>query len=93
MPSSSLIPPIPPDSGGVVDGGQSHKAKINSEKENTHKIVLVRPEKGGGGSFGFSIRGGLEHQLGIYVSHVDVGSEAHLQGLQVGYNQVLIIIK
>ena len=33
-------------------------------------------------------RGGTEHGLGIYVSHVEVGSEAHLQGLRKG-DQIL----
>ena len=47
----------------------------------THKITLVKPDKAG---FGFSIRGGVEHKIGIYVSEVEVGSEAHLHGLQPG---------
>ena len=34
------------------------------------------------------IRGGAEHGLGIYVSHVETGSEAHLQGLRTG-DQIL----
>jgi hypothetical protein len=33
-------------------------------------------------------RGGAEHGLGIYVSDVEVGSEAHLQGLRTG-DQIL----
>ena len=41
-----------------------------------HKVTLVKPEKAG---YGFSIRGGVEHQLGIFVSEVEIGSEAHLQ--------------
>ena len=32
----------------------------------------------------------MEHKLGIYVSEVETGSEAHLQGLQVG-DQILKI--
>ena len=47
----------------------------------THKITLVKPDNAG---FGFSIRGGVEHKIGIYVSEVEVGSEAHLNGLQPG---------
>ncbi|CAH1187892.1 unnamed protein product [Phyllotreta striolata] len=35
-------------------------------------------------SLGFSIRGGHEHGTGFFVSHVEVGSEAYLQGLKVG---------
>ena len=41
-----------------------------------HKITLVKPEKA---SYGFSIRGGVEHQIGIFVSEVEIGSEAHRQ--------------
>ena len=41
-----------------------------------HKITMVKPEKA---SYGFSIRGGVEHQIGIFVSEVEIGSEAHLQ--------------
>ena len=33
-------------------------------------------------------RGGAEHGLGIYVSEVEVGSEAHLHGLKAG-DQIL----
>ena len=33
-------------------------------------------------------RGGAEHGLGIYVSHVEIGSEALLQGLRTG-DQIL----
>jgi len=51
----------------------------------TQRIRLVRPETGG---FGFFIRGGAEHGLGIYVSEVEVGSEAHLHGLKAG-DQIL----
>lgn len=35
-------------------------------------------------TLGFSIRGGHEHGTGIFVSHVENGSEAHAQGLKVG---------
>ena len=51
------------------------------QQVKTHKITLVKPDKAG---FGFSIRGGVEHKIGIYVSEVEVGSEAHLHGLQPG---------
>lgn len=33
--------------------------------------------------FGFSIRGGSEYRTGFFVSHVEPGSEADLQGVQV----------
>ena len=50
----------------------------------TQRITLVRQSAG----YGFSIRGGAEHKLGIYVSEVEKGSEAHLQGLQVGWEEM-----
>jgi S1-C subfamily serine protease len=34
--------------------------------------------------FGFNIRGGSEYGLGVYVSSVDDGGPAEIQGLQVG---------
>jgi hypothetical protein len=46
----------------------------------TQRVMLVRA---GGQGYGFSVRGGAEHRLGIFVSEVERGSEAHLQGLQV----------
>ena len=49
---------------------------LNMNQTKTHKITLVKPPNN---SFGFSIRGGVEHKIGIYVSEVEVGSEAHLQ--------------
>ena len=46
------------------------------EGGRVHKVTLVKPDKA---SYGFSIRGGVEHQLGIFVSEVEIGSEAHTQ--------------
>ena len=56
-------------------------AQLRMPQIKTHKITLVKPNNAG---FGFSIRGGVEHKIGIYVSEVEVGSEAHLHGLQPG---------
>lgn len=36
-----------------------------------------------GPAFGFSLRGGREHGTGFFVSGVELGSEAHRQGLRV----------
>lgn len=38
----------------------------------------------GSSALGFSIRGGQEHELGIYISHVESLSQAEKSGLQVG---------
>ncbi|XP_033751715.1 harmonin-like [Pecten maximus] len=35
-------------------------------------------------SLGFAVRGGFEHGIGVFVSHVDPGSQAERQGLRVG---------
>jgi len=48
----------------------------------THQVSLKRDSKSHG--FGFSIRGGAEHGLGIFVSSVDVGSVADRKHLSVG---------
>lgn len=37
------------------------------------------------GSLGFSLRGGREHGTGFFVSAVEKGSEAYIQGLMVSY--------
>ena len=38
---------------------------------------------GQGMELGLSIRGGVEHELGIYVTAVDPGSVAHAYGIKV----------
>ncbi|XP_066145408.1 uncharacterized protein [Euwallacea fornicatus] len=65
-----------------------------SRNNRIRTVRLVRPANGPlpppglsyrhGPSLGFSIRGGREHGTGIFVSHVEIGSEAHVQGLRVG---------
>ncbi|XP_076274051.1 uncharacterized protein LOC143204978 isoform X1 [Rhynchophorus ferrugineus] len=65
-----------------------------SRNNRTRTVRLVRPSHGPlpppglsyrhGPSLGFSIRGGREHGTGIFVSHVEIGSEAFNQGLRVG---------
>ena len=56
------------------------------EGGRVHKLTLVKPAQAG---YGFSIRGGVEHQLGIFVSEVEVGSEAHTQVLVV----LVVVVK
>ncbi|XP_030755760.1 uncharacterized protein LOC115882066 isoform X2 [Sitophilus oryzae] len=65
-----------------------------SRNNRIRTVRLVRPSHGllpppglnyrHGPSLGFSIRGGREHGTGIFVSYVEIGSEAYNQGLRVG---------
>lgn len=50
-------------------------------RARTRVVNLQRPP---GTPLGFSIRGGMEHDLGIYLSHVDSLSLAEKAGLTVG---------
>ena len=62
-------------------GSSSHLMTV----EENHIIALTRPnDPNGENGFGFTIRGGIEHGLGHFVSSVEPGSEAHLQGLRPG---------
>nr|CAH7754677.1 unnamed protein product [Callosobruchus chinensis] len=65
-----------------------------SRNNRVRTVRLVRRHVGAGGTLsrahhhqpplGFSIRGGHEHGTGVFVSHVEPGSEADQQGLRVG---------
>ena len=48
-----------------------------------HKVFIETRDVNYDG-FGFNIRGGSEYGLGVYVSSVDEGGPAEIQGLQVG---------
>ncbi|TRY70179.1 hypothetical protein TCAL_02784 [Tigriopus californicus] len=64
---------------------------FTSEEEQVFQIqhiTLHRPKDGKG--LGFTIRGGVEHGLGHFVSAIERGSEAHLQGLRPG-DQILAV--
>ena len=69
----------------TVEQEQDHSTNSLKRRENvrasTRVINLQRPQ---GTSLGFSIRGGSEHNLGIYLSHVDPLSLAEKSGLKVG---------
>ncbi|XP_070175676.1 whirlin-like [Littorina saxatilis] len=51
--------------------------------QNVQTIFIETRDKNYDG-FGFNIRGGSEYGLGVYVSSVDEGGPAEIQGLQVG---------
>lgn len=60
--------------------GQEPPSTTAGPQDSVRTVLLQRPK---GTSLGFSIRGGREHDLGIYVSHVDSFSLAEKSGLQV----------
>ena len=55
---------------------------FQSPFEEVRKVTLTRSRSREG--LGFSIRGGSEHGVGIYVSLVEPGSSAEREGLRVG---------
>ncbi|XP_068245638.1 serine-rich adhesin for platelets isoform X2 [Palaemon carinicauda] len=54
------------------------------------RVRFVRLVRKRNESYGFSLRGGLEHGTGFFISHVEPGSEAYMQGLRAG-DQVLSV--
>ena len=61
---------------GTTPGGRRDSA------QNTTRTINLQRTRGS--ALGFSIRGGQEHELGIYVSHVESLSQAEKAGLLVG---------
>ncbi|KAM5244396.1 LOW QUALITY PROTEIN: PDZ domain-containing protein 7 [Hipposideros larvatus] len=57
---------------------------IEANSDESDVIHAVRVEKSPAGRLGFSVRGGSEHGLGIFVSKVEEGSSAERAGLCVG---------
>ncbi|XP_075691518.1 whirlin [Rhinoderma darwinii] len=61
----------------------SHQgATAAGSKSEVRQVILKRSKNQEG--LGFSIRGGVEHGIGIYVSLVEPGSLAEAEGLRVG---------
>ncbi|XP_063792500.1 whirlin isoform X2 [Pseudophryne corroboree] len=79
-PSLSTVasPSVPPSGYSNSPGGAA--------KSDVRKVILKRNKNQEG--LGFSIRGGVEHGIGIYVSLVEPGSLAEEEGLRVG-DQIL----
>ena len=85
----------------VQTHGLATSLKRPPRKEKERTAILQQQQQSGeqgikkvdvkrdpSGSWGFNIRGGSEHGIGIFVSWVDPGSNAHKVGLQTG-DQIL----
>uniref|UniRef100_A0A6I8P1K9 PDZ domain-containing protein 7 n=1 Tax=Ornithorhynchus anatinus TaxID=9258 RepID=A0A6I8P1K9_ORNAN len=57
---------------------------IEANSDESDIINAITVDKSPTGKLGFSVRGGSEHGLGIFVSKVEEGSSAELAGLCVG---------
>ncbi|KAG9484838.1 hypothetical protein GDO78_008122 [Eleutherodactylus coqui] len=57
---------------------------LEANSDESDSILAITVEKTLDGRLGFSVRGGSEHGLGIFVSKVEEGSSADLAGLCVG---------
>ncbi|XP_017852831.1 homeobox protein 5 [Drosophila busckii] len=56
-------------------------------RPHQRRLLMVSEQSA---SFGFAVRGGKEHGIGFFVSHVEHGGEAQLKGLRLG-DQILRI--
>ena len=71
----------------LVASQPNSQNRVTSTSAPPRVITLAREK---GAPLGFSIRGGREHDLGIYISHVDSLSLAERCGLQVG-DRILMV--
>lgn len=67
---------------------QEERAAKQQQQTSEQGIKKVEVKRDSSGGWGFNIRGGSEHGIGIFVSWVDPGSSAHKVGLEVG-DQIL----
>ena len=75
----------------TATGGALGKLVSKGEGESTEKPSrIINLQRSPDSSLGFSIRGGIEHDLGIFISHVDSFSLAEQSGLQVG-DQIMAV--
>ena len=68
--------------------GSNSQVKTNQRKDDLTGVHKIEIKKDQNGEWGFNIRGGSEHGVGIFVSWVDPGSIAASKGLKVG-DQIL----
>ena len=69
-------------------GGSNSQAVSKKQKDDLTGVHKIEIKKDQNGEWGFNIRGGSEHGVGIFVSWVDPGSIAASKGLKVG-DQIL----
>lgn len=74
----------PPDPFEIQDSLRTGEYKLMNEADERKVTVIIEKGK----ELGISIRGGIEHGLGIYISSVEADSVAESYGLKVG-DQVL----
>ncbi len=72
-----------------ANGLATNRKKVKAEvKGNTDGVRKLEVKRDADGQWGFSIRGGSEHGIGIFVSWVEPGTNAEKSGLLVG-DQIL----
>ncbi|XP_045176075.2 harmonin-like isoform X2 [Mercenaria mercenaria] len=62
---------------------QQHYDKL-APKAPGQRLRVIKLRRRTTESFGFAVRGGFEHGVGIFVSHVEPGSQADHKGLKMG---------
>lgn len=62
--------------------GTATTKKASKKNQTGPKVIEVRRDQKG--EWGFSIRGGIDHGIGIYISWVDRESNAEKAGLKIG---------
>ena len=81
-------PPHRSEANGLAD--RPAQRSLGSPDPSAVVVKHVRLRKCPEGGLGFSIRGGAEHGIGIYVSYVDQDSIAEQQGLMPGDQLVTV---
>lgn len=77
-----------PASRGLQGGERTQRVRPYPNKKRSKATKMLFLKRHADIGFGFSIRGGIEHGTGIFVSNINKYSDAFSQGLQIG-DQVL----